>query len=285
MRNVRDEFAKSLLDLLLSPHGVVRTEAAIRGTDTQRADLLFVPRHRPPRAWGLLGRIARRPATFEHFSAAPDVDEALACLRKLLTWRHLRAREKRRADATAWMLCAATPVTLLRALDLRATPRWPRGIYGTGIPLRVIALDELPRTPDTALLRLLGSDALRHDATRELDAAGDAVPHLDEVRGLLVQFAQPRSPTEEDDAMAVDLSRYHAWKEQNRAEGRAEGLAHGRILGAVEARLRRALTDDELARFERRLARDGRDAVHQRALALEDADLARWVAGKRVRTS
>ncbi|MFO0630239.1 MAG: hypothetical protein U0325_32080 [Polyangiales bacterium] len=44
------------------------------------------------------------------------------------------------------------------------------------------------------------------------------------------------------------------------------------------------LYDEELTRFRRRRRRDGRDAVHQRALALDDRELARWVAGKRVRT-
>lgn len=38
-------------------------------------------------------------------------------------------------------------------------------------------------------------------------------------------------------------------------------------------------------RAEKRIARDGLDAVSQRALALDDHDLARWVAGKRVRVS
>jgi predicted transposase YdaD len=101
--------------------------------------------------------------------------------------------------------------------------------------------------------------------------------------------------------MAVDLSRYYAWKEQQRAEGRIEGEARGRLvgrlegrlegeadgrlLGGIEARLRRVLTDEELTRFRRRVARDGRDAVHQRALALDDRELARWVAGKRVRSN
>lgn len=89
--------------------------------------------------------------------------------------------------------------------------------------------------------------------------------------------------------MAVDLSRYYEWKKKNRDEGRAEGLAEGlargRLVGAIEGRLRRTLADDELARFERRITRDGHDAVQQRAHDLDDHALARWVAGRRVRAS
>ena len=162
------------------------------------------------------------------------------------------------------------------------------------------------------LLRLLGRDATREGALDALTSLPLTPDRLDEIVGLFVHYATLSAPTE-DPTMAVDLSRYYAWKEQQRAEGRLEGEARGRLegeargrlegrlegeargrlegeadgrlLGSLEARLRRVLTDEELTRFRRRVDRDGRDAVHQRALALDDRELARWVAGKRMRTN
>lgn len=289
MRHARDQFAKDLLDLLLSPHGGVRQEAVIAGTDAQRADLRFIPRRGARRARGLLGRITRRPALFEHFSTAPSVDEILAGLRKVLTWRHHRAKKKRRTDVLCWMLCAGRPDTVLQTLPLSPTPRWPAGVYGTGFPIRVVVIDELPKDSDTILLRLLGKGPTAIEAERELERTRDDFPALDELYGLLVEFHESRTD-EEEDSMGLQLARYYAaryraWKEETRAQGHAQGHAEGRLLGAIEGRLRRVLTEDERARLSRRVARDGHDDVLQRVLGLDDPDLGRWVAGKRVRPS
>jgi hypothetical protein len=124
----------------------------------------------------------------------------------------------------------------------------------------------------------------REGALDDLGAVPLEPATLDGIVGLFVHDSALSDSTE-DPTMAVDLSRDYAWKEQQRVEGRAEGRAEGRLIGALEARLRRVLADDELTRLERRIARDGRDAVHQRALALDDGDLVRWIAGKRVRTN
>lgn len=155
MRNVRDPFAKDLLEVVLAPHGGVRQDALIPGTDAQRADVRFVPRRGARRAHGLLGRMARGPCLFEPFSDAPSADDLLACMRKLLTWRHLRAKRRLRGEVLAWALCAGRPSDALATLAMRPTPRWPTGVYGAGFPLRVVVLDELPRAARTIPLRRL----------------------------------------------------------------------------------------------------------------------------------
>ena len=307
MRHRRDHLGKDLLDLLLSRWGTLRTEVPVPATDAQRADVSFVPRAELPPTLGLLARLGALPCLFELFSEGPSREELLACQRKLLQWRHALRKRHRDAEPMCWLLCAERPTLALHALGFAADGETP-GIYRNAYGLRVIVLDELPRTGDTVLLRLLGRDATREAALDALTSLPLTPDRLDEIVGLFVHYATLSAPTE-DPTMAVDLSRYYAWKEQQRAEGRLEGRlegeargrlegrlegeargrlegeADGRLLGSVEARLRRVLTDEELTRFRRRVARDGRDAVHQRALALDDRELARWVAGKRVRTN
>jgi hypothetical protein len=251
----------------------------------------FVPRAELPPTLGLLARLGAVPCLFELFSEAPSREELLACQRKLLQWRHALRKRHRDAEPMCWLLCAERPTLALQSLGFAADGETP-GIYRNAYGLRVIVLDELPHTGDTVLLRLLGRDATREGALDALPSVPLTPDGLDEIVGLFVHYATLSAPTE-DPTMAVDLSRYYAWKEQQRAEGRLEGEARGRlegeadgrVLGSLEARLRRVLTDEELTRFRRRVARDGRDAVHQRALALDDRELARWVAGKRVRAN
>ena len=98
---------------------------------------------------------------------------------------------------------------------------------------------------------------------------------LDTVVGLFVHYST-LSADPEDPHMAVDLSRYYAWKEQQRAEGRAEGEARGRLIGLLEGRLDRALTDSERAQLQPRIARDGVDALLARVRELPREDLERW---------
>ena len=284
MRHRRDQLGKDLLDLLLRCWGTLRTEVAVPATDPQRADVSFVPRADLPAVLGLLASLGAVPCLFELFSEAPSRDELVACLRKLLQWRHALRKRHPKVEPVCWALCAERPTLALRALGLTTSPRAPPGVYSSAVGLGVVVLDELPRTRDTVLLRLLGRDATREGALDDLGAVPLDPATLDGIVGLFVHYSALSDSTE-DPTMAVDLSRYYAWKEQQRVEGRAEGRAEGRLIGAVEARLRRVLTDDELTRLERRIARDGRDAVHQRALALDDGDLVRWIAGKRVRTN
>ena len=283
MRHRRDHLGKDLLDLLLSRWGTLRTEVPVPATDAQRADVSFVPRAELPPSLGLLARLGAVPCIFELFSEGPSREELLACQRKLLQWRHALRKRHRDAEPMCWLLCAERPTLALQSLGFAADGETP-GIYRNAYGLRVIVIDELPRTGDTVLLRLLGRDATREAALDALTSLPLTPDRLDEIVGLFVHYATLSAPTE-DPIMAVDLSRYYAWKEQQRLEGRLEGEADGRLLGSLEARLRRVLTDEELTRFRRRVARDGRDAVHQRALALDDRELARWVAGKRVRTN
>ncbi len=236
MRHRRDHLGKDLLDLLLSRWGTLRTEVPVPATDAQRADVSFVPRAELPPSLGLLARLGAVPCIFELFSEGPSREELLACQRKLLQWRHALRKRHRDAEPMCWLLCAERPTLALHALGFAADGETP-GIYRNAYGLRVIVIDELPRTGDTVLLRLLGRDATREGAIDALPSLPLTPDRLDEIVGLFVHYATLSAPTE-DPTMAVDLSRYYAWKEQQRAEGRLEGRLEGEAkrVGASKGR-------------------------------------------------
>lgn len=272
MRHRRDQLGKDLLDLLLSRWGTLRTEDPVPAADAQRADVSFVPRAELPAALGLLAQLGAVPCLFELFSEGPSREQLLACLRKLLQWRHSLRKRLRDAEPVCWALCAARPTLALHALGFTPGAEMSAGIYRSPFGLGVVVLDELPHTRDTVLLRLLGRDATREGALDELTSVPLTPAALDEIVGLFVHYSSLSAPSE-DPAMAVDLSRYYAWKEEQRAEGRAEG----RLLGLLEGRLDRPLTDSERAFLQPHIARDGVDALLTRARELRREDLERWV--------
>ncbi len=235
MRHRRDQLGKDLLDLLLSRWGTLRTEDPVPAADLQRADVSFVPTAPLPEFLGLLARLAMNPCLFELFSGAPSREDFYGCMRKFLQWRHAMLKRVRAAEVMCWMLCAARPTLALAALGFARDARYPAGVYTVGWSFGVVILDELPRTQDTLMLRLLGRDRTRDLALDALTTASLDPAVLDEIVGLFVDYSALSPP--EDDPMAVDLSRYYAWKEQQRAEGRLEG----RLEGRAEA-LRRAIT-------------------------------------------
>ena len=235
MRHRRDQLGKDLLDILLGRWGTLRTEDPVPAADLQRADVSFVPTAPLPEFLGLLARLAVNPCLFELFSDSPKREAFYGCMRKFLQWRHAILKRFRAAEVMCWMLCAARPTLALTELGFTRDARYPAGVYTVGWSFGVVILDELPRVQDTLMLRLLGRDHTRDLALDELVTASLDPTVLDEIVGLFVDYTTLSAS--EDDPMAVDLSRYHAWKEQQRAEGRLEG----RLEGRAEA-LRSAIT-------------------------------------------
>ena len=231
MRHRRDQLGKDLLDILLGRWGTLRTEDPVPAADLQRADVSFVPTAPLPEFLGLLARLAVNPCLFELFSDSPKREAFYGCMRKFLQWRHAILKRFRAAEVMCWMLCAARPTLALTELGFTRDARYPAGVYTVGWSFGVVILDELPRVQDTLMLRLLGRDHTRDLALDELVTASLDPTVLDEIVGLFVDYTTLSAS--EDDPMAVDLSRYHAWKEQQRAEGRLEGRAEA---------LRRAIT-------------------------------------------
>ena len=291
MQTPVDHFIKQLLDLALSWTGTPVADAVVPASDDQRADVLYVPD--PALAsrrgdFGLFGRIAAEPRHFEHFTDPPGYEAFVECLRKRLNLQHdevLRAdREKRPAQTYAlWLLSAGDPVTLRATLRFRRAKGWPRGVWELpGLGVYLVVVSALPRTPDTVFLRLMGSDPVREQAVRALEAPGCTLPRLEDLVKLVVQLRvhrrrETKNPvTLKETPEMIDLSIYNEWEKETLEKGRLDGIEKA-LVRLFSRRLGRALTAQEHATLVRRLDTHGADRVGDVVLDLTEAQLAAWL--------
>jgi hypothetical protein len=159
----------------VTSRGSVETDAEVPA-DTRRIDLWFMPDpacEPPPGYLGLLGRITAGPSTLEFFHNTPSGDELADCLIKHGQFRHyLSLRKPPPPNPTQWVISSGRPKGGIEGLWLRRLEGGPPGIY-EGPPLlwtRLVVVSELPVTPDTLLLRLLGAGQVLKQAIAELKA-------------------------------------------------------------------------------------------------------------------
>jgi hypothetical protein len=302
MYHRHDQFSKNLLHDALTRAGDAETEVPVT-VAPQSIDVYSVPD--PARAaeraqMGLLGELAEEPSLFEPFRNTPSFDRVEECLRKQLNWRH---EIKRRAQAAAdkvseeatpeekdWeevpgeeprktiplpMLVVISPGRPETAIREYLCRRKRRGVYHSaarGLKLWVVVLAELPRTPETLLLRLIGKGRVLREALDDLEALPDDAWEKSIVEPLLLHFQLEAvgSATDEEDEMSAEIQ---AWYEdyqqkqqklraEERDEGRAEGTAHAvltvlrtRGVAVPKAARQRILTQKDPKRLERWLKR------------------------------
>jgi hypothetical protein len=298
MQTPVDHFVKQLLDLALSWTGTPVADAVVPSSDDQRADVVYVP-DPALRArlndFGLFGRIAAEPRHIEHFTDPPDYEAFVECVRKRLNLQHdeaLRAaREERPVRTyTLWVLCAGDPVTLRATLRLRRAKGWPHGVWALpGLAVNLVVISALPRTPETVFLRLMGSDPVREQAVKELEAPGCRLPRLEDLLKLVIQLRVHRrrdakgATTPKEEPEMIDLSIYNEWEQETLEKGRLDGIEKGieKALAPLERqfsrRLGRSLTPQEHATLVRRLDTHGADRLGDVVLDLSATQLAVWL--------
>src|SRR5262245_15347961 len=95
MHHLYDHIGKTIGHAALITSGTTDVEAVI-APDARRADLRHEPdpaRNTERARLGLLGRIASVVCLIELYSGAPDRDDVVACLFKLVAYRQHRQRE------------------------------------------------------------------------------------------------------------------------------------------------------------------------------------------------
>jgi len=231
-----DQFSKQFLEELLLPYGEVEISKEIPG-EAKLIDLWFNPNlAKDPADLGLLGTIVQTPCLLEPYRNPPDAAEVNSCLLKRL-WL---VAELYRTDSVAvlpllWIL---TPTASSALLDnLGATPLEP-GIYTTiaAMGTRLLVIHQLPRTPHTLWLRLLGRGSIQRQAIEEVIA----LPHSDrryQALRLLVNWkimvdTTNLVSTEEESTLMALSQAFLEWetriKEESLQEGRQEGWQEGR---------------------------------------------------------
>lgn len=181
-RFIHDKFAKDYLEELLKDYGEVKSSEKVSG-EIKEIDVLFIPSRQQTsnlQVLGLLGRFAEHPAILEPFRNPASTDEICDCILKLLEVKALVRREAK-ANKTKlldseipklWVLTPTISERLLSSFNVNQKEGWLSGVYFLGDALRtaIVAIHQLPETPETLWLRLLGRGSVQSQAIVELQA-------------------------------------------------------------------------------------------------------------------
>ncbi|MCW6036564.1 hypothetical protein K4A83_09860 [Spirulina subsalsa FACHB-351] len=236
-----DDFAKNYLTELLSPLGEVQTEHPI-SSEIRYVDVWFIPRTSTiPHHLGLLGNLVNHSALFEPFRNPVTRQNIRSCINKLFTIQEGLLRDNRSLPENElpylWILTPTASSAILEdcaALEENGTS----GIYQLPFTLHtgIIVIHQLPVTPETLWLRILGRGRVQQQALEELQRMPSDHPHrentLELVYNLLAQLEMRRAQDEpletEEEELIMQLSPVYLQRlEEATQRGVEQGLERG----------------------------------------------------------
>ena len=257
-RFIHDRFAKEVLEELLSPIGTVNIGRDVT-SEVREIDVYFTPGTAIPEyseTLGLLGKMASTTAIFEPFRNPANVSEICSCLGKLLDVRGDLERQSRRENTRyddaqlpkLWILMPTASKALVDSFNAKPdTENWMQGIYFLGESLRtaIVAIHQLPETPETLWLRILGKGGVQQRAIAQLSALATddplriiALELLYRLQSNLVtDIPQELEPEERELIMAIAplfREQIQAAEQRARAKGLEQGLEQGLERGRQE---------------------------------------------------
>ena len=257
-RFIHDRFAKEFLEELLSPIGTVNIGRDVT-SEVREIDVYFTPGTAIPEyseTLGLLGKMASTTAIFEPFRNPANVSEICSCLGKLLDVRGDLERQSRRENTRyddaqlpkLWILMPTASKALVDSFNAKPdTENWMQGIYFLGESLRtaIVAIHQLPETPETLWLRILGKGGVQQRAIAQLSALATddplriiALELLYRLQSNLVtDIPQELEPEERELIMAIAplfREQIQAAEQRARAKGLEQGLEQGLERGRQE---------------------------------------------------
>ncbi|WP_373528240.1 DUF4351 domain-containing protein [Nostoc sp.] len=181
-RFIHDKFAKDYLEELLKDYGEVKPSEKVSG-EIKEIDVLFTPSKQQSsnlQVLGLLGRFAEHPALIEPFRNPASSDEICDCILKLLEIKALVRREAKVNKSKLqdseipklWVLTPTVSEARLSSFGTIQKEGWLSGVHFLPDALRtaIVAIHQLPQTPETLWLRLLGRGSVQSQAIVELQA-------------------------------------------------------------------------------------------------------------------
>jgi len=287
-----DPFHKSVVVAATAGLGRSETQHAIeRGV--YFADVWFEPAPPPvtPRPeLGFWNVMAETAALIELFRCTPNLVRLTDIVAKTLSKeRALRRRQERLASVRTWVITPGRPRAALAGWGGQGhtSAGWPsRGIYRLSctVPTFVVVCRELPTTPDTLVLRLLGRGNTLRTALIELAAL--KAPWTLTFKDLLVErhimVAQSDYPRDEHDQDFVQQFATVAKqfvqdiREEGREEGRDEGALRP-LLRLLQLRLGRPLAEVECDALKARLHTHDHEALTERIFTEPPEQLLAWL--------
>jgi Domain of unknown function (DUF4351) len=193
-----DEFAKNFLDSLLSPMGTVEISQQI-SSEVRYADVYFTPQPDAVNSseLGLLAKLTTSAVVFEPFRNSVKIPQIRACMSKLFDLHQALGKEAKKEKQPElaednlpmlWILTPTLSAPILEGfgakLDLES---WGEGVYlmPTYFKTGIIVIHQLPKTPETLWVRILGKGRVQEQAIKEVAALPVAHPQRDNVLELL----------------------------------------------------------------------------------------------------
>ncbi|MBJ7298661.1 MAG: hypothetical protein JHC73_20735 [Dolichospermum sp.] len=271
-RFIHDQFAKQYLTELLISYGQIEMSKDIT-SEVRQIDVLFTPASPFPdgiESLGLLGRMAKNSSytIFEPFRNAVSKSEIRSCMGKLFDIHADLERQNKRNNTRIneeelpylWIFTPTASADILESFNFTLDEEnWGKGIYFLGKALKtvLIVIHQLPSTPETLFLRVLGRGKVQRQAVEELEALSENSPFLTNIIQLvhdLIAVLSARQEKEhdidqDDQELIMKLSEMYQQqlaeiKKQEREEGEQQGLQKGRQEGL--ARERRAMIESIL---------------------------------------
>ena len=254
-RFIHDKFAKDYLEELLKDYGEVKASEKVSG-EIKEIDVLFTPAKQQTsklQILGLLGRLAENPAIIEPYRNPASSDEICDCILKLL---EVKASLRREAKANKiklqeseipklWILTPTISETRLSSFGTIQKEGWLSGVHFLADALRtaIVAIHQLPQTPETLWLRLLGRGSVQSQAIIELQALPLDHPYqkatLELVYNLRENLRVNQELETDDRELIMRLEPlYQRNREQAKEEGRQEGRQEGKQEGEKNLILR-----------------------------------------------
>lgn len=268
-----DQFAKDYLKELLTPLGQVETSRNVAG-EVREIDVWFTPAPTPtadPQTLGILAKFATTPAIFEPFRNAVTSSQIRSCMSKLFDLHADLERQAKRENSRLneselpklWILSpTASPLLIDTFRGIPDEENWLPGIYflGEGFKTAIVAIHQLPRTPETLWLRILGKGTVQKQAINELAALPEDNPlrvnALELLYNLRVILEANQNLEPEDRELIMELSplyleRLDAALQSGVQQGIQQGIETGiqqgeRLVVENMLRVRFGALDEEL---------------------------------------
>jgi hypothetical protein len=177
-----DQFAKNLLEVLLSVFGEVKTSFKIV-SQIREIDVYFVrDLQRQPQKnsdLGLLARLAANSAVFEVFRNPVKLTEINSCTSKLndLHAKIINEAQKTQPDSKTidlpmlWILTPTISAEKLKSTHaIKGGEAWGKGIYllSPNQNIGIVAIHQLPVNQETLWIRLLGRGRVQLKAIKQI---------------------------------------------------------------------------------------------------------------------
>ncbi len=239
-RFVWDQFSKDFLETLLSPYGNVVAGQEVT-SEIKEIDVWFSPNTSEiPSQLGLLGQLCQSSCLFEPYRNPITFDSICDCLFKRFAVRDIFKREAKRKKRRIlenempklWILTPTASQRVLSPFAAHLTSDWGNGVYflAAGLGAAFVVIHQLPETPDTLWLRLLGRGGTRARAIDEIEALSPDNPLKSDTLALLYNVSrnletQSRTTIEDREFIMRLAPLYQQDKEQAIQQGEQQGEA------------------------------------------------------------